>query len=242
METGSCLRIQFPAAPLSARFVTPLCPDHGELRAYLGSTPRDVERRLLAVLAVDVEGYCRLVEVDELGTYKRIRDLRRQVLKPAIAAHRGRMLSFCGDGGLVVFSSAISAVRCAVIIQDMMELFNEGVSAGRHVRLRIGVSIDDAIVSDGEIYGRGVNIASRLEAKAEPGGILISGAVFDQVEDRLPVRCQALGRRRLRKYSKRVRVYSVATSENQASSQEREPQGPVATLPAFARSVYGGAG
>src|SRR5260370_18019020 len=143
-------------------------------------------RRLAAILAADVAGYSRLMGADEEGTHERLKALRRELLDPKIAEHHGRIVKTTGDGLLVEFASVVDAVRCAVEVQQAMPEGDTGVAPDSRVELRIGINLGDVIVEDGDIYGDGVNIAARLEALAEPGGICISRMVPQQIRDKLP--------------------------------------------------------
>ena len=143
------------------------------------------QRRLAAILAADVVGYSRLVGVDEEGTLKRLRVLRREVVDPMIKEHRGRIVRITGDGILVEFASVVDAVRCAVDTQREMGLRNAEVPVDRRIEFRIGINLGD-IMNDGkDIYGDGVNVAARLEPVAEPGEICVSRVVRDEVNGKL---------------------------------------------------------
>jgi adenylate cyclase len=133
-----------------------------------------VERRLAAVLAADVFGYSRLMGADEEGTLAALKACRREIIDPKIAEHRGRIVKTTGDGALVEFASAVDAVRCAMEIQHGMAKSSADVSEDRRIEFRIGINVGDIIIDEGDIYGDGVNIAARIEAIAEPGGISIS--------------------------------------------------------------------
>src|SRR6266481_9750850 len=152
-----------------------------------------VERRLAAILAADVAGYSRLMGADEEGTLERLKALRRELLDPKIAEHRGRIIKTTGDGVLVEFASVVDAVRCAVAVQQAMPERNIGVAADNRIELRIGINLGDVILDEDDVYGDGVNIAARLEALADPGGVVISSAVFEQVRDRVPGSFEDLG-------------------------------------------------
>ena len=138
-------------------------------------------RRLAAILAVDVAGYSRLMGTDEEGTHERLRAHFREVVDPKIKEHRGRIVKNTGDGLLAEFQSVVDAVRCAVEIQNAMVDREPEVPEDRRIRFRIGVNLGDVIVEDDDIFGDGVNVAARLEALAEPGGICVSRVVRDQV-------------------------------------------------------------
>lgn len=133
-----------------------------------------VERRLAAILAADVVGYSRLMGQDEAGILARLKTLRRDLIDPEIAEHKGRIVKTTGDGLLVEFPSVVEAVACAVAVQDAMPPHEASIDEGRRIRFRVGVNIGDVIVEDGDIHGDGVNVAARLEALAEPGGICVT--------------------------------------------------------------------
>ena len=143
------------------------------------------ERRLAAVLAADMVGYSRLMEADETGTLARLKTHRIELIDPAIAKNRGRIIKTTGDGMLVEFHSVVDAVLCAAEVQHRMAKRNVDVAPARWMQFRIGINLGDVIVEDNDIFGDGVNVAARLEMLADPGGICVSGAVRDQVGDRL---------------------------------------------------------
>src|SRR5437879_9189593 len=143
------------------------------------------ERRLAAVLAADMVGDGGLVEVDETWTLARLKTHRIELIDLAIAKNRGRIIKTTGDGILVEFHSVADAVLCAAEIQRRMARRNADVSPARWIQFRIGINLGDVIVEDNDIFGDGVNVAARLEMLAEPGGICVSGAVRDQVGQRL---------------------------------------------------------
>src|ERR1044071_6078327 len=137
-------------------------------------------RRLAAVLAADVAGYSRLMGADEEGTLARFKAHRRELVDPKISEHRGRIVKTTGDGMLVEFASVVDAVRCAVEVQRAMIDREAEVAEERRIRFRIGINLGDIIVDSDDIFGDGVNVAARLEALAEPGGICISRAARTQ--------------------------------------------------------------
>src|SRR4029077_17848793 len=143
-------------------------------------------RRLAAILAADVAGYSRLMGVDEEGTLERLKGVRRQLIDPKITEHRGRIVKTTGDGLLVEFASVVDAVRCAAEVQRGMLDREPEVPHERQIRFRMGVNLGDIIAEDDDIFGDGVNVAPRLEALAEPGGICVSGTVRDHIRDKLP--------------------------------------------------------
>jgi TolB-like protein/class 3 adenylate cyclase/tetratricopeptide (TPR) repeat protein len=184
-------------------------------------------RRLAAILAADVAGYSRLMGADEEGTLERLKALRRELLDPKIAEHHGRIVKTTGDGLLVEFASVVDAVRCAVEVQQAMLEHNTGVAADDRIELRIGINLGDVIVEGDDLYGDGVNIAARIEALADAGGVFVSNTVHDQVRDRLPFVFEDLGEQQVKNITRPVRVYRVRDAGGAAKS----PPVPVLPLP-----------
>src|ERR1700724_1230463 len=172
-----------------------------------------VERRLAAILAADVAGYSRLMGVDEEDTLAALKAIRREVSDPKIAEHRGRIVKTTGDGLLVEFASVVDAVRCAVELQREMALRNEGVAKERRIEFRIGINLGDIIIDEHDIYGDGVNVAARLEALAEPGGVCVSRVVRDQVRDKVDFGFEDLGEQQVKNIARPVRVYRIPLAE-----------------------------
>ncbi len=168
-----------------------------------------VERRLAAILAADVAGYSRLMGLDEAGTLARLNALRRELIDPQVAEHKGRIVKTTGDGVLVEFPSVVEAVACALAVQQGMASGNAGIPQDRRIEFRIGINSGDVIVEDGDIHGDGVNIAARLEALAEPGMICVSAIVQSQVEGRLDCIFEDTGEQSLKNIARPVRVYRV---------------------------------
>src|SRR5262244_3147317 len=152
-----------------------------------------VERRLAAILAADVAGYSRLMGADEEGTHERLKAHFRELVDPKIKEHRGRIVKNTGDGFLAEFASVVDAVRCATEIQRGMIDRDREVPEERRIRFRVGINLGDVIAEGEDIFGDGVNVAARLEALAEPGGICVSRVVRDQVRDRLDYTYEDLG-------------------------------------------------
>jgi len=166
-------------------------------------------RRLAAILAADVAGYSRLMGADEEGTHERLKAHLRELVDPRIAEHRGRIVKNTGDGFLAEFASVVDAVRCAVEIQRGMAEREPEVLGDRRLRFRIGINLGDVIAEEHDIFGDGVNVAARLEALAEPGGICVSRVVRDQVRDRLDYTFVDLGEQSVKNIARPVRVYRV---------------------------------
>ncbi len=152
-----------------------------------------VERRLAAILSADVVGYSRLMGDDEESTLAALKAHRKEFIDPAFAEHHGRIVKLMGDGMLVEFPSVVEAVQCAVEVQRGMAERNADVPDGRKMLLRIGINLGDIIVEGDDIYGDGVNVAARIEALADPGGVCISRAARDQVRDNLFLSLEDLG-------------------------------------------------
>jgi TolB-like protein/class 3 adenylate cyclase/tetratricopeptide (TPR) repeat protein len=176
-----------------------------------------MERRLAAILAADIVGYSRLMEADEADTLARLKSTRENLIDPKIAAHKGRIVKLMGDGALMEFSSVVDAVGCAVEIQRTMAECNAELPKERQLEFRIGVNLGDVIVEGQDIYGDGVNVAARLEGLAEPGGVVISGTAFDQVERKLDYEFEFLGEQQVRNIEKPVRLYRVSPWARAAS-------------------------
>ena len=164
-------------------------------------------RRLAAILAADVAGYSRLMGADEEGTLAALKAIRRELGDPKVKEHRGRIVKTTGDGLLIEFASVVDAVRCAVEVQRGMAERNAEVPEARRIEFRIGINLGDIIRDGRDIFGDGVNIAARLEALSEPGGICVSGIVHDQVRDKLDVAFEDMGERQVKNISRPVHVW-----------------------------------
>jgi TolB-like protein/Flp pilus assembly protein TadD len=168
-------------------------------------------RRLTTILEGDVVGYSRLVRADEEGTLAHLRTLRKDLIDPMIAAHRGRMVKTTGDGFLVEYASVVDAVRSAVEIQRAMAARNAGLARDMCIEFRIGINLGDVVVEDdGDLMGDGVNVAARLEGIAEPGGICLSGAAYDQVRGKIDIAAQDRGEQHLKNIAEPVRIYALS--------------------------------
>jgi adenylate cyclase len=193
---GSCIQT---VAGRGYRFVAPVT--RGE--------PAAPPRRLTTILAADVASYSRLMGADEEGTYERLKAHLQQLVNPKIEEHHGRIVKNTGDGMLVEFASVVDAVRCAAEVQREMLYREPDIPDERRIRFRIGINLGDVIVENDDIFGDGVNIAARLEALAEPGGICISRTVRDQIRDRLPYSLEDRGEQTVKNIARPVRVYAL---------------------------------
>jgi adenylate cyclase len=168
-----------------------------------------MEHRLAAIVAADMVGYSRLMEVDERGTLARLRTHRIELIDPVIERSNGHIIKTTGDGMLVEFQSVADAVRASIEIQERMRRRNSDVPADRRIEFRIGINLGDIIFEDGDVFGDGVNIAARVEQLAEVGGICVTAAVHNQVDGRLEASFEDLGEKPLKNISRPVRVYRV---------------------------------
>ncbi|HKO07930.1 MAG TPA: adenylate/guanylate cyclase domain-containing protein [Alphaproteobacteria bacterium] len=193
------------------------------------------ERRLAAILAADVVGYSRLMGVDEEGTLRQLKLLRKELVDPKIIEHRGRIVKTTGDGVLVEFASVVDAVRCAVDVQRGMAERNAAMPQEKRIEFRIGINLGDIIIDGDDIFGDGVNIAARLEALAEPGGICVNRVVRDQVRDKLDIAFEDLGEQQVKNIARPVHVYRIQpehwSSKLTAAGAVSEASKPVLVLP-----------
>ena len=194
-----------------------------------------MERRLAAVVAVDVVGYSRLMGQDEAGTLAAVGALRRDIIEPAIAARAGRLVKAMGDGFLLEFPSAVEAVECAAEVQQRVSELESQSKSAHPIVLRVGINVGDIMVEDGDVFGDGVNVAARLEGLADPGGILLSRAAYDQVRDKVDYVFEDLGERSLKNIARAVHVFRLTKAQGiSASSHKRGDFGDlraVAVLP-----------
>jgi adenylate cyclase len=177
----------------------------------------NIARRLAAIFAADMVGYSRLMEADEEGTIARQAAHRKELIDPKIAEHNGRIVKLMGDGMLVEFGSVVGAVKCAVEIQAAMDERDADVPDDIRIRYRVGINLGDVVIDGDDILGDGVNVAARLEALAEPGGICISGTVFEHVNTKLDARFDDLGEQTVKNIARAVRIYRVRPGTPDAS-------------------------
>ncbi len=164
-----------------------------------------MERRLAAILAADAVGYSRLMEADEEGTL-RLLSAYREIIDGLVADHRGRVFGSAGDSVIAEFASPVEAMRCALEIQQELESRNANLAQDRRMRFRIGVNLGDVVVENENLHGDGVNIAARLEELAEPGGVCVSGTVYDHLAGKLDLTLDDLGEQKLKNIARPVRV------------------------------------
>jgi formylglycine-generating enzyme required for sulfatase activity/class 3 adenylate cyclase len=170
-----------------------------------GATPR----RLAAIVAGDISGYSRLMQLDEEGTHNRVKRIERDLIEPTITEHHGKLVKTTGDGFIAIFDSPVEAVRCSIVIQQNLVGRNASLPRDFWIEYRIGVNLGDVIIEADDIYGDGVNIASRLEGIADPGQVYISGGIYEQIKNKLVCGYESLGDRKVKNITDPVRVYRV---------------------------------
>ena len=170
-----------------------------------GATPR----RLAAIVAGDIAGYSRLMELDEEGTHSRVKRIERDLIEPSITEHHGRLVKTTGDGFIAIFDSPVEAVRCSIVIQQNLVGRNAAQPKHSWIEYRIGVNLGDVIIETDDVYGDGVNVASRLEGIADPGQVYISGGIYEQIKHKLVCGYKSLGDRKVKNITDPVRVYRV---------------------------------
>jgi formylglycine-generating enzyme required for sulfatase activity/class 3 adenylate cyclase len=186
----------------------------GEIRDFKsnksGKPAREASpRRLAATVAGDLAGYSRLMEIDEEGTHGRVKRIERGLIEPSITGHHGRLVKTTGDGFIAIFDSPVEAVRCSIVIQQDMVGRNASLPRHHWIEYRIGINLGDVIVEADDVYGDGVNIASRLEGIANPGQVYISGGIYEQVKYKLVCGYESLGDRKVKNIADPVKVYRV---------------------------------
>src|SRR3954453_4675573 len=175
-----------------------------------GEPPRpSVPRRLAAIVAGDIAGYSRLMEIDEEGTHARVMRIERDLIEPSITEHSGTLVKTTGDGFIAIFDSPVEAVKCGIVIQQNLVGRNASIPKHHWIEYRIGVNLGDVIIESDDVYGDGVNIASRLEGIADPGQVYISGGIYEQIKHKLVCGYESLGDRKVKNITDPVRVYRV---------------------------------
>jgi class 3 adenylate cyclase len=204
------------------------CPVPSGLRGPSSVSPRSepsgqraegpVRRRLAAILAADVVGYSRLMEQDEAGTLAALRDRQQTILAPLVAQHDGRIVKLIGDGVLAEFGSAVNAVQCGIELQERMATVNASLPEAQHIVWRIGINLGEVVVEGDDLFGDGVNVAARLQALVEPGGICISGKVRDEVDRKISVAFDDMGEQVLKNMTAPVRLYRLRSGPSASGS------------------------
>src|SRR5881392_1528330 len=175
-----------------------------------GDPPREsTPRRLAAIVAGDIAGYSRLMQIDEEGTHGRVKRIERDLIEPSIIEHHGRLVKTTGDGFIAIFDSPVEAVRCSIVIQQNLVGRNASLPKHHWIEYRIGVNLGDVIIETDDVYGDGVNIATRLEGIAKPGEVYISGGIYEQIKHKLVCGYESLGDRHVKNITDPVRVYRV---------------------------------
>jgi formylglycine-generating enzyme required for sulfatase activity/class 3 adenylate cyclase len=175
-----------------------------------GEPPREATpRRLAAIVAGDISGYSRLMQIDEEGTHGRVKRIERDLIEPSITEHHGKLVKTTGDGFLAIFDSPVEAVRCGIVIQQNMVGRNASLPKHHWIEYRIGINLGDVIMESDDVYGDGVNIATRLEGIADPGQVYISGGIYEQIKHKLVCGYESLGDRKVKNITDPVRVYRV---------------------------------
>ena len=175
-----------------------------------------LQRRLAAILSADVVGYSRLMGIDEAGTIAGLKAMRRDFFDPLITAHSGRTFKLMGDGALVEFASAVDAVTCAIEIQKQVQERNAGGPDDSRIQFRIGINVGDIIVEGDDIYGDGVNVAARIQALADPGGIYISRGAAEQVRDKVSIKIETGGEQTVKNIARPIEVFCIIADDRDA--------------------------
>jgi class 3 adenylate cyclase/pimeloyl-ACP methyl ester carboxylesterase len=186
----------------------------------------NIERRLAAILAADIAGYSRLMGQDEVATLRALKAHRRELVDPTIARHHGRIVKTTGDGMLVEFASIVDAVGCAVTVQRGMIGRNEAVPQDRRIIFRIGINVGDIMIDGDDIFGDGVNVAARLEALCEPGGLCISRGANEQIRDKLSLAFADLGEQTVKNIARSIGVFGLGALDIAGLPEEALPESP----------------
>src|SRR5437867_9645664 len=199
--------------------------------AVLDGRSPSVERRLATILMADVFGYSRMMGENEERTVQTLRG-HREVFDELLKAHRGRVFNTAGDAILAEFPSAVEAVRCATEVQTALRTRNEHLPEAERMWFRIGINLGDVIVQGGDLLGDGVNVAARIQSIAEPGGVCISGSVYDQIQNKLTLQIKQLGEKSFKNIAQPVRTFSISneadgTSNSAAMRWRRTRKGPI---------------
>ena len=206
-----------------------------------GEPPREpTPRRLAAIVAGDISGYSRLMQIDEEGTHNRVKRIERDLIEPSIIENHGKLVKTTGDGFIAIFDSPVEAVRCSIVIQQNLVGRNASLPKHHWIEYRIGVNLGDVIIEAGDVYGDGVNIATRLEGIAYPGQVYISGGVYEQIKHKLVCGYEALGDRRVKNITDPVRVYRVLSDPSALQGNRKRREGVLIALLSLALTIIAG--
>src|SRR5437899_2329007 len=200
-------------------------------KGRVGAPPREpMPRRLAAIVAGDISGYSRLMQIDEEGTHNRVKRIERELIEPSIVEHHGRLVKTTGDGFIAIFDSPVEAVRCSIVIQQNLVGRNAALPKHHWIEYRIGVNLGDVIIETDDVYGDGVNIATRLEGIAHPGEVYISGGIYEQIKHKLVCGYESLGDRHVKNITDPVRVYRVLSDPAALLQNRRRREGILVSL------------
>ncbi|WP_050422517.1 SUMF1/EgtB/PvdO family nonheme iron enzyme [Bradyrhizobium tropiciagri] len=197
-------------------------------------------RRLAAIVAGDIAGYSRLMQLDEEGTHTRVKRTLRDLIEPTIAEHHGKLVKTTGDGFIAMFDSPVEAVRCSIVIQQNMIGRNAAIARDHWIEYRIGVNLGDVIIEPDDIYGDGVNVASRLEGIAAPGDVFISGGIYEQIKHKMVCGYESLGDKKVKNITDPVRVYRVLPDAAAYQRTRRRRESILLTLLGLAIAIIAG--
>ena len=199
-----------------------------------------IPRRLAAIVAGDIAGYTRLMQLDEEGTHHRVKRIERDLIEPSIAEHHGRLVKTTGDGFIAIFDSPVEAVRCSIVIQQNLVGRNAALPKHSWIEYRIGVNLGDVIIETDDVYGDGVNIASRLEGIADPGQVYISGGIYEQIKHKLVCGYESLGDRKVKNITDPIRVYRVLPEPSALNNTRKRRENILIFLLGFAVLIIAG--
>ncbi|MBR0899681.1 SUMF1/EgtB/PvdO family nonheme iron enzyme [Bradyrhizobium tropiciagri] len=216
----------------------------GEIRDFKSGRPqppRDaVPRRLAAIVVGDIAGYSRLMQLDEEGTHARVKRTERDLIEPTITEHHGKLIKTTGDGFIAMFDSPVEAVRCSIVIQQNMIGRNAAIARDQWIEYRIGVNLGDIIIESDDIYGDGVNVASRLEGIAAPGDVFISGGIYEQIKHKMVCGYESLGDKKVKNITDPIRVYRVLPDAAAYQRTRRRRESILLTLLGLAITIIAG--
>lgn len=218
----------------------------GEIRDFRSGKPgkpppgETMPRRLAAIVAGDIAGYSRLMELDEEGTHNRVKRIERDLIEPTISEHHGKLVKTTGDGFIAMFDSPVEAVRCSIVIQQNMIGRNAAIARDHWIEYRIGVNLGDVIIEADDIFGDGVNVASRLEGIAAPGEVFISGGIYEQIKHKMVCGYESLGDKKVKNITDPVRVYRVLPDAAAYQRTRRRRESILLTLLGLAVAVIAG--